>query len=82
VSKVHYVKPFGGDRFPDEITETTMHYTGQHEEESLGIYFYNARWYDPILGRFLQADSIVPNPWNPASFDRYAYARNSPVRWT
>jgi RHS repeat-associated protein len=72
-------RAFGGDRYPDEITETTMHFTGQREEESLGIYFYNARYYDPMLGRFLQADSIVPNPLDPPSFDRYAYVRNSPV---
>jgi hypothetical protein len=29
-------RAFGGDRYPDEITETTMHFTGQREEESLG----------------------------------------------
>jgi RHS repeat-associated protein len=74
-------RAFGGDRYPDEITETTMHFTGQREEESLGIYFYNARYYDPMLGRFLQADSIVPNPGDPVAWDRYAYARNNPIRY-
>jgi len=44
--------------------------------------FYNARWYDPALGRFAQADSIVPNPYNAQSYDRYAYALNSPIRYT
>jgi hypothetical protein len=32
-----------------------------------------------MLGRFLQADSIVPNPGDPVAFDRYAYTRNNPV---
>jgi len=44
-----------------------------------GLLFYNARWYDPALGRFTQADILIPQPGNPASWDRYAYVLNSPV---
>jgi RHS repeat-associated protein len=25
-----------------------------------GLMFYNARWYDPALGRFAQPDTIIP----------------------
>jgi hypothetical protein len=41
--------------------------------------FYNARWYDVSLGRFAQADTIVP----PGSqgLDRYAYTFNNPIRY-
>ena len=28
--------------------------------EGFGLMYYNARWYDPSLGRFAQPDSIVP----------------------
>jgi RHS repeat-associated protein len=56
-------------------------YTGQREEVELGLYFYNARWYDPYLGRFTQADTIVPNPVDAKAFDRYAYVYNNPVRY-
>lgn len=42
--------------------------------------FYNARWYDPVVGRFLQADTIVPSPGDPQSLNRYAYVRNNPLR--
>jgi hypothetical protein len=42
--------------------------------------FYNARWYDPALGRFAQADSIVPG--GVQGLDRYAYVNNDPVRYT
>jgi RHS repeat-associated protein len=44
-----------------------------------GIYDYGARWYDPELGRFLQPDSIVPEPFNPQSLNRYSYVMNDPV---
>jgi len=40
----------------------------------------NARWYDPALGRFAQADSIIPG--GPQGLDRYAYVNNSPVNFT
>jgi hypothetical protein len=42
--------------------------------------FYNARWYDPALGRFAQADSIVPG--GVQGLDRYAYANNNPLYYT
>ena len=46
------------------------------------IYFYNARWYDPELGRFMQADTIVPPTQGTQGFDRYAYVNNNPLRYT
>jgi hypothetical protein len=36
-----------------------MHYTGQRRDET-GLLYYHARYYDPALGRFLSADTIVP----------------------
>jgi RHS repeat-associated protein len=48
---------------------------------SIGLYFYNARWYDSALGRFVQADTIIPNPGDPPSYDRFAYVRNSPIKY-
>jgi len=34
------------------------------------------------VARFLQADSIVPEPGNPQALNRYAYVRNNPLRHT
>ncbi len=60
---------------------TDRQYTGQISEPQLGIYFYNARYYDSYLNRWLQPDSIVPDPYNILDYDRYSYARNNPVRY-
>jgi len=38
-------------------TSTDYLYTGQRAEGEIGLYFYNARWYDPYLNRFLTVDS-------------------------
>ena len=47
--------------------------------EGFGLMFYNARWYDPALGRFAQADTIVPP--GVQGLDRYAYTLNNPIRY-
>ncbi len=73
---------FGETRFASGSTSTDYRYTGQREEAELGLYFYNARWYDPSLGRFIQPDTIVPDPGSPMDWDRYAYVRNNPVTLT
>jgi RHS repeat-associated protein len=57
-------------------------YTGQRQEPELGLYYYNARWYDPYLARFTQPDTIVPNPTDAKAFDRYAYVNNNPVMYS
>jgi RHS repeat-associated protein len=46
-----------------------------------GLMFYNARWVDPVTGRFVQADSIIAYVTDPQSWDRYAYTLNNPVRY-
>jgi len=35
----------------------------------------------PALGRFIQADTIVPSPGNPQSLNRYAYVYDSPLKY-
>jgi len=40
-----------------------------------------ARFYDAALGRFLSADTVVPNPYNPPAWDRYAYVKNNPINY-
>ncbi|MDH7487629.1 MAG: RHS repeat-associated core domain-containing protein [Anaerolineae bacterium] len=49
-------------------------------DESIGLYFYNARYYDPALGWFVSADTIVPEPGNPQALNRYSYVLNNPLR--
>ena len=68
--------PTGGSTLPTDYT-----FTGQRNESSFGLMDYNARYYDPALGRFIQADTIVPSPANPQSLNRYAYVLNNPVKY-
>jgi RHS repeat-associated protein len=77
LSELRY-KPWGEIRYASQPTMTDRRYTGQRMEGT-GLYDYGARWYDASLGRFLSADSIVPNMGDPQAWDRYAYVDNNPV---
>jgi RHS repeat-associated protein len=57
-------------------------FTGQVRDYSTGLYFYNARYYDPALGRFIQADTIVPGATNPQALNRYSYVLGNPINLT
>jgi RHS repeat-associated protein len=48
----------------------------------LGLLYYGARFYVPGLGRFASADTIVPNPANPQSYNRYSYVGNRPLNFS
>lgn len=80
VSSLRYTTS-GEVRAASGTTSTEYRYTGQREEAEIGLYFYVARFYDPALGRFVQADSIVPDQSDPSDWDRYNYSRNNPVRY-
>jgi RHS repeat-associated protein len=84
VKSLHF--PYGARRGVPFNSITAKRFTGQYHEASLpggeGLSFYNARWYDPKLGAFLCADSIVPAPLDPQSFNRYAYAGGNPLRFS
>lgn len=81
-----YDTPYGSNRGGTPFsTVTTKRFTGQYHENGLtqseGLSYYNARWYDAKLGRFLSADSIVPGSANPQAFNRYSYVLNNPLKY-
>ncbi len=73
--------PFGAPWHAAGTLNTDRRYTGQRSlERSLGsLYHYQARWYTPVLGRFLSPDPIVPEPGNPQALNRYSYVYNNPL---
>lgn len=72
--------PWGSERLTQGTSPTDYGYTGQMREGD--IYFYNARWYNPQLGRFMQADTFVPTAQGTQAWDRFAYVNNNPVNGT
>ena len=42
---------------------------------------FNARFYSPTLGGFVQPDSLIPDLTNSQAWNRYTYVLNSPVMY-
>ena len=74
--------PWGNTRYTSGTTPTTFKFTGQRLESGIGLYFYNARWYDSYLNRWIQPDTDVPESQDPQVLDRYIYAGNNPIKYT
>ena len=81
----HYT-PFGDWRTEPTQTMTDRGFTGHRSNNKgagdMGLIYMNARYYLPGVGRFVSADSLVPDPANPQSFNRYSYVLNSPLNFT
>ena len=67
-------------RFADVMRLAPTRTIGQRLESSLGLLFYNARFYDPSLARFIQAET--DRAGGVQGLDRYAYSYNNPVKYT
>jgi RHS repeat-associated protein len=67
---------FGGTSASGVAGSNLAQYTGR-ENDSTGLYYYRARYYNPMLGRFISEDPIGfaggPN--------FYAYVGNDPINW-
>jgi len=61
---------------------TDRQYTGQISEPQLGIYFYNARYYDPSIMQWTSPDTLIPDPYSPLDWNRYLYARANPIQYS
>ena len=55
-------------------------YTGHVTDAATGLTYAQQRYYDPVLGRFLSVDPVLPND-NGGSFNRYWYANNNPYKF-
>ena len=78
----HYEYTPWGELFSTEGLTVPHLYTGKERDPETGFYFYEARYYDPQLGRFLTPDTIIPVPSDPQAFNRYSYAHNNPLVYT
>ncbi len=75
-----FIRWEGRSRRPGGVP-TDYRYTGQRQEEGLGLYRMGARWYDPALARWLSADTLVPGAWEPQALNRYSYVLGNPMRY-
>ncbi|MFZ5785063.1 MAG: RHS repeat domain-containing protein [Acidobacteriota bacterium] len=72
--------PFGQGVTPGSVADP-HNFTGKELDPEFGLYDFGARVYHPHLGRFLSTDPVRCSLDDPQSWNRYAYARDNPLRF-
>lgn len=59
-------------------------YRGYRYDNETGLYFLNSRYYNPVLGRFINADdiSMVQQYAENVNYNLYSYAYANPIKYT
>lgn len=68
--------PFGNLKGDTKPTQPFT-YTSREWDKETGLYYYRARYYDPMVGRFISKDPIGFR----GGTNIYAYVQNNPVNW-
>ena len=72
--------PYGEPLSPNAANDNEATFTGHIRDKATGLNYMQARYYDPVIGRFLSIDPVTfMDTGNPAMFNRYAYVFNDPV---
>ncbi len=83
VKELTEYQPFGTEGRHEKYgtsDEVALYYfTGKPKDDETGLYYYGARYYNPSLGRFITPDTIIEDPANPQSLNRYSYVLNNPI---
>src|SRR5258708_3726198 len=67
--------PYGNARAVQGTINTAKGFTGQYNDALTGLDYYNARYYDPVVGVFLSADPVQGNG---SGENPYAYVDGNP----
>lgn len=73
--------PFGKFTRQLEAVANEEGFTGHKTDADIGLIYMGARYYDATLGRFISADTIVQDPLDPQTLNRYTYTRNNPLSY-
>jgi len=71
---------FGAVRSQTGGAGNSFTFTREQMDDEIDLMFLRARYYDPRVGRFVNRDSFAGYRTSIQSMNRYAYARNNPVR--
>ena len=75
-----HFRPFGSSI---EGETNDVGYTGHKFDTDIELSYMQARYYDPVIGRFYSNDPVGYTPQNPVmSFNRYMYVNNNPYKYT
>jgi len=73
--------PYGISLVNDAANDNQAGFTGHIKDTDTGLTYMQARYYDPVVGRFLSHDpeGFLSQGLDPDYFNRYMYTANNPV---
>ena len=73
--------PFGEQLQNPAANDNLGGFTGHIKDSATGLNYMQARYYDPVIGRFLSVDPVgfMTSGGNPGYFNRYSYTMNDPI---
>jgi RHS repeat-associated protein len=83
VIEQHDYLPFG-DEWNPTPGDQPKRFTGKERDPETGLDYFGARYYGSKIGRFTTVDPVYTwreNLVDPQRWNRYAYARNNPLRY-
>ena len=81
VVATYYYDAFGNILEQTGDVDNSILYAGYQYDVETGLYYLNARMYDPLTARFLQTDTYLGNLNDPLSLNLYTYCLNNPNRY-
>ena len=56
-----------------------IRYRGYYYDNETGLYYLQSRYYDPVIGRFLNADDYASTGKDFIGYNMFAYCNNNPI---
>ena len=72
---------FGNIESQTGEVDNSVLYAGYQYDEETGLYYINARMYDPVTAQFLQRDTCAGTMYDPLSLNLYTYCLNNPHKY-
>ncbi|WP_431089596.1 RHS repeat domain-containing protein [Paenibacillus sp. 8b26] len=70
---------WGGPKTVKETVPNVLRYAGEYWDDTTGLQYLRARWYDPGTARFMGEDTYQGEMSDPQSLNWYAYVNNNPL---
>ncbi|MDR6720566.1 RHS repeat-associated core domain-containing protein [Paenibacillus sp. 2003] len=73
---------WGGPLTTEETVPNMLRYAGEYWDDTVGLQYLRARWYDPGMARFIGEDTYEGEMTNPLSQNLYTYVENNPLKYS
>jgi RHS repeat-associated protein len=78
VVHLYHFGPFGNIEAAKGTSGNKYRFCGKEQDET-GLYYFGARYYDPMVGRFITPDPVIRS--TPRALNPYIYCYNNPLKY-